>query len=150
MLRRPETSATGKAIDKREKAITNKKSHRFRSSKPMAFYIIYHRFATVRVRRPIGFRTPPNQIPYAVQSDSVRRPIGFRTPSNRIPFAARPLVAYSFGTLYEAVDDNIKQNERQYIYRNNISNGHVLVKHYVQHNESQLQAENRGKSTMLG
>ena len=86
----------------------------------------------------------------AAQSDSVRRPIRFRSPSNRIPFAARPLVAYSFGTLYEAVDDNIKQNERQYIYRNNISNGHVLVKHYVQHNESQLQAENRGKSTMLG
>ena len=31
------------------------------------------------VRRPIGFRTPSNQIPFAVQSDSVRRPIGFRT-----------------------------------------------------------------------
>ena len=31
------------------------------------------------VRRPIGFRTPSNRIPYAVQSDSVRRPIGFRT-----------------------------------------------------------------------
>ena len=108
------------------------------------------RHPTVRVRRPIRFRSPPNRIPSAAQSDSVRRPIGFRSPSDRIPFAARPLVAYSFGTLYEAVDDNIKQNERQYIYRNNISNGHVLVKHYVQHNESQLQAENRGKSTMLG
>ena len=55
----------------------------------MAFYIIYHRFATVRVRRPIGFRTPPNQIPYAVQSDSVRRPIGFRSPSDQIPFAVQ-------------------------------------------------------------
>ena len=31
------------------------------------------------VRRPIGFRTPSNQIPSAVQSDSVRRPIRFRT-----------------------------------------------------------------------
>ena len=31
------------------------------------------------VRRPIGFRSPSDQIPYAVQSDSVRRPIGFRT-----------------------------------------------------------------------
>ena len=39
----------------------------------MAFYIIYHRFATVRVRRPIGFRPPSNQIPFAVRSDSVRR-----------------------------------------------------------------------------
>lgn len=46
----------------------------------MAFYIIYHRFATVRVHRPIGFRTPSNQIPFAAQSDSVRRPIGFRSP----------------------------------------------------------------------
>ena len=30
---------------------------------------------------------PP--LAYAVQSDSVRRPIGFRTPSDRIPFAVR-------------------------------------------------------------
>ena len=35
--------------------------------------------ATVCVRRPIRFRSPSDQIPYAVQSDSVRRPIGFRT-----------------------------------------------------------------------
>ena len=27
---------------------------------------------------------PP--FPFAVQSDSVRRPIGFRTPSDRIPY----------------------------------------------------------------
>ena len=33
------------------------------------------------VRRPIGFRPPPDQIPSAVRSDSVRRPIRFRTPS---------------------------------------------------------------------
>ena len=46
----------------------------------MAFYIIYHRFATVRVRRPIGFRTPHDQIPSAARSDSVRRPIGLRSP----------------------------------------------------------------------
>ena len=39
-------------------------------------------------RRPIGFRSPPDQIPFAVQSDSVRRPIGFRSPPNQIPFAA--------------------------------------------------------------
>ena len=30
------------------------------------------------VRRPIRFRTPPNQIPYAVQSDSVRVTMTFR------------------------------------------------------------------------
>ena len=30
-------------------------------------------------RRPIGFRTPSDQIPFAARSDSVRRPIGFRT-----------------------------------------------------------------------
>ena len=29
------------------------------------------------VRRPIGFRTPPDQIPYAVRSDSVRCPTHF-------------------------------------------------------------------------
>ena len=32
----------------------------------------------VSVRRPIGFRPPPDQIPFAVQSDCVRRPIRFR------------------------------------------------------------------------
>ena len=30
-------------------------------------------------RRPIGFRSPSDWIPYAVRLDSVRRPIGFRT-----------------------------------------------------------------------
>ena len=34
------------------------------------------------VRRPIRFRSPPDQIPFAAQSDSVRRPIGFRSPSD--------------------------------------------------------------------
>ena len=33
----------------------------------------------VRVRCLCRFRTPPNQIPYAAQSDSVRSPIRFRT-----------------------------------------------------------------------
>ena len=37
--------------------------------------------ATVRVRRPIGFRPPSDRIPSAVRLDSVRRPIGFRPPS---------------------------------------------------------------------
>ena len=31
------------------------------------------RHPTVRVRRPIGFRSPSDQIPSAVRSDSVRR-----------------------------------------------------------------------------
>ena len=34
----------------------------------------------VRLRRLIGFRTPPDRIPNATRSDSVRRPIRFRTP----------------------------------------------------------------------
>nr|DAL25445.1 MAG TPA_asm: hypothetical protein [Caudoviricetes sp.] len=34
---------------------------------------------SVSVRHPIGFRTPPDQIPYAARSDSVRRPIRFRS-----------------------------------------------------------------------
>ena len=37
----------------------------------MAFYIIYHRFATVRVRRPIRFRPPSDRIPFAVRSEIV-------------------------------------------------------------------------------
>ena len=37
--------------------------------------------ATVRVRRPIGSRSPSNRFPSAVRSVSVRRPIGFRSPS---------------------------------------------------------------------
>ena len=48
--------------------------------------IFFIAFPTVCVRRPIGFRSPPDQIPYAVRSDSVRRPIGFRPPSDRIPY----------------------------------------------------------------
>ena len=40
-------------------------------------------------RLRVVFRSPPDQIAFAVQSDSVRRPIGFRPPSDRIPFAVR-------------------------------------------------------------
>ena len=36
--------------------------------------------SSLRVRHPIRFRPPPNQIPSATQSDSVRRPIRFRPP----------------------------------------------------------------------
>ena len=43
----------------------------------------------VRLRHPIRFRTPPDQISNAVQSDSVRHPIGFRTESDQIPYANR-------------------------------------------------------------
>ena len=35
------------------------------------------RFASDSVRRPIGFRPPPDRIPSAVRSDSVRRPVGY-------------------------------------------------------------------------
>ena len=41
------------------------------------------------VRRPIGFRPPPDRIPSAARSDCVRRPIGLRPPSDRIPSAAQ-------------------------------------------------------------
>ena len=34
---------------------------------------------TVRVRCPIGLRSPSDQIAFAVRSDCVRRPIGLRT-----------------------------------------------------------------------
>ena len=54
------------------------------------FFKLFPPFASAvqsdSVRRPIGFRSPPDQIPYAVRSDSVRRPIGFRPPSDRIPY----------------------------------------------------------------
>ena len=55
VLRRPETSATDK-------------SH-FCSFDAPSVYL-----SSFSVRRPIGFRTPPDQIPYAARSDRVRRP----------------------------------------------------------------------------
>ena len=36
--------------------------------------------SSLRVRHPIRFRSPPNQISSATQSDSVRHPIRFRPP----------------------------------------------------------------------
>ena len=38
---------------------------------------------------PLKHRSPSNQIPSAVQSDSVRRPIRFRPPSDRVPSAVQ-------------------------------------------------------------
>ena len=70
VLRRPETSATDK-------------SH-FCSFDAPSVYV-----SSFSVRRPIGFRSPSDQIPFAARLDSVRRPIGFRPPSNRIAFAVR-------------------------------------------------------------
>ena len=70
VLRRPETSATDK-------------SH-FCSFDAPSVYL-----SSFSVRRPIGFRPPPDRIPSAVRSDSVRCPIGLRSPSNRIAFAVR-------------------------------------------------------------
>ena len=62
VLRRLETSATDK-------------SH-FCSFDAPSVYL-----SSFSVRRPIGFRPPPDRIASAVRSDSVRRPIGFRPPS---------------------------------------------------------------------
>ena len=39
------------------------------------------------VRRPIRFRTPSNQIPYAAQSDSVRHPMKLDTVINNISYS---------------------------------------------------------------
>ena len=52
------------------------------------FLVMLHTMV-VRVRRPIGFRPPSDQIASAVRSDSVRRPIGFRPPSDQIASAVR-------------------------------------------------------------
>ena len=40
--------------------------------------IFFIAFPTARVRRPISFRSPSDQIPYAVRSDSVRVTMTFR------------------------------------------------------------------------
>ena len=42
---------------------------------------------TVRVRRPIRLRPPPDQIASAARSDCVRHPIRLRPPSDQIAFA---------------------------------------------------------------
>ena len=47
----------------------------------------HHVLLSDSVRRPIRFRTPSNQISYAVQSDSVRRPIRFRPLSDEISYS---------------------------------------------------------------
>ena len=52
------------------------------------FLVMLHTMV-VRVRRPIRFRPPPDQIASAVQSDCVRRPIRFRPPPDRIPSAVQ-------------------------------------------------------------
>lgn len=49
----------------------------------------HHVLLSDSVRHPIRFRTPSDQIPYAIQSDFVRRPIRFRPPPDWIPYAAR-------------------------------------------------------------
>ena len=56
---------------------------------------------------------------------------------------------YNFGTLYKAIDDNIKQNERQYIYHNYISDRYETIEYNVKYNKNNLQAENSNKRTML-
>ena len=49
----------------------------------------HHVLLSDSVRRPIGFRSPSDQIPSATQSDSVRRPIRFRPPPDQIPSATQ-------------------------------------------------------------
>ena len=40
----------------------------------VSIFLIMLRIVAYCVRRPIGFRPPPDQIPSAVRSDTVRRP----------------------------------------------------------------------------
>ena len=47
----------------------------------------HHVLSSDSVRRPIGFRPPSDQIPYAARLDSVRHPIGFRTLSDEIIYS---------------------------------------------------------------
>ena len=47
----------------------------------------HHVLLSDSVRRPIGFRTPPDQIPYATQSDSVRCPMKLATVINNISYS---------------------------------------------------------------
>lgn len=56
---------------------------------------------------------------------------------------------YNFGALYKAIDDNIKQNERQYIYHDYISDRYETIEYNVKYNKNDLQAENSNKRTML-
>ena len=56
----------------------------------VSIFLIMLRIVAYCVRRPIGFRPPPDQIPSAVRLDCVRRPIGFRSPSDQIASAVRP------------------------------------------------------------
>ena len=47
----------------------------------------HHVLLSDSVRRPIRFRTPPDQIPYATRSDSVRHPIGRRSVHDDISYS---------------------------------------------------------------
>ena len=63
-------------------------------------------------RRPIGFRSPSDWIPFAVRSVSERRPIGFRTPPDWIPNAAQSdSVRYTM-TFREQKDEAVYGSDR--------------------------------------
>ena len=47
----------------------------------------HHVLLSDSVRHPIGFRTPSNRIPYAIQSDSVRYPMKLATVINNISYS---------------------------------------------------------------
>ena len=47
----------------------------------------HHVLLSDSVRRPIRFRTPSNQISYAVQSDFVRHPMKLATVINNISYS---------------------------------------------------------------
>ena len=76
-------------------------------------FLKHHVLLSDSVRRPIRFRPPPDQIPFAVRSDSVRRPIGFRSPSDQIPFATQSdFVRHPIGR--RSVHDDISYSYKQH------------------------------------
>ena len=56
----------------------------------------HHVLLSDSVRRPIRFRTPSNQIPYAAQSDSVRRPMKLATVINNISYTTTQHQQHSY------------------------------------------------------
>lgn len=49
----------------------------------------HHVLLSDSVRRPIGFRPPPNQIPSAIRLDGVRCTIRFRPLSDEISYSCK-------------------------------------------------------------
>ena len=60
------------------------------------------------VRRPIGFRSPPDQIPFAARSDSVRYTMTFREQKDE--------AAYGSNRFVEVVQHERAEHDKRYRY----------------------------------